>query len=337
MSSLKNFALRAGALSPVQSLLGISRRRGLSTVLFHRFFFGDESRKVARDRLLRQLDWLRCEYSPISLNQVGAVLDQPEWSKPPLLVTVDDAIVDLLEVAADFRSFEIPIGLFVCAGWTAQADPHDPDSLLARVISEIEWYDGPATRVMFDGGRREVSLERSRRAESIDALLAARIEVSGSLDELAEKLLALQLNRGASTICNWQQLAELKKFGVDMGSHSVTHIRLAPASALRRFFEIGESKRLLDAKLGGCNAFAYPYGDADVVSNVTSAELEAAGFDLAFLTHAEFSDHRTSRLHLPRFSLPDRGMTMSEFQSRVEGGGIPLRRLKALLTPAKHH
>jgi peptidoglycan/xylan/chitin deacetylase (PgdA/CDA1 family) len=337
MSNLKNLALRVGATRPALGLFGVPSERGLSTILFHQFFFGDEPRSKARDRLRRQLDWLGQRYSPIGLGQVGEVLEQGTSTKPPLLVTIDDALLDVLEVAEDFRSAEIPVALFVCTGWTAQATPDDSDSLLARVIAEIEWYDGPDTSLKFHGDRREVVLARTRRAASIDSLLATRDEIGEHLPELAERLAAIQPMRRPSRVCSWQQLTRLKDFGIELGSHSVTHIRMAPASGVRRAFEFKESKRLLEQKFGQCTAFAYPFGEPDVVDSTTSADLSDAGYELAFLTHGEFSDRRTSRLHVPRFALPDRDMPMSEFRARVGGGGIPWQRLKAMLAHLRPH
>jgi peptidoglycan/xylan/chitin deacetylase (PgdA/CDA1 family) len=119
--------------------------------------------------------------------------------------------------------------------------------------------------------------------------------------------------------------------GVEIGAHSVTHIRLAAVSALRRQFEIAESKRLCERLAGRCEAFAHPYGTADVHSAATRAELQVAGFSVAFLSHSDFITTRTDAMSLPRFAMPDEPITLAEFRVRASGGGIVVRRLKELL------
>ena len=75
------------------------------------------------------------------------------------------------------------------------------------------------------------------------------------------------------------QIGELTAAGMEIGSHSATHLRLAGASASQLAAEVGGSReslgRLADAEIRG---FAYPYGDMDAA---VRRAVRDAGYDYA--------------------------------------------------------
>src|SRR6266850_4023644 len=116
----------------------------LTTIIFHRFFFSGEDANVSRDRLKRQCDWLVETFNPIRLPELNCGLTS-KLPRYPLLVTIDDAKVEILRVLDIFESFSIPVAIFACVGWCAQEEPctADPRVSLARLVAEIQWYRGP--------------------------------------------------------------------------------------------------------------------------------------------------------------------------------------------------
>ena len=332
MIDLNTSAIRAVAATRLQNLFAPPAESRLTTLLLHRFAFDGESWNTARDRLRRQLDWVRSTFTPLSLSQVESGFVKGSFPRRPILVTVDDANTDMLEVAEDFRAFEVPVALFVCAGWSAQASKPEPDGLLARVVTTIEWYRGAEVTITLGRGAAQVQITPDRRAQVIDALLAPQTRLSEHLSDLVERLDGLAPRPTVRTICNWNELKQLQGMGIEMGCHSVSHIRMASASPTRLAFEIGEGKRLVESQLGECSVFAYPYGTADAHNHVSTRVIVEAGFKLAFLTHSDFSSTQTDRHHLPRITMPDRNMPLAEFRARVDGGGIPFRKIKKLFS-----
>lgn len=330
MLDLRVLGIRAATASGLPNFFSPSADSRLTTVLFHRFAFAGESWKNAKSRLRRQLEWLNHQYTPVSLSQAVSAFSGATLPRRPVLVTVDDAHIDMLEVAEDFRAFKVPVGLFVCAGWSAQASAMEPQALLARVVSAVEWYEGPDVTLNVGDRPLTLRLSRASRSHCIDSLLNPEHGFSGHLQELAEKIDHLAVCNAPRSTCHWDELIHLQGLGVEIGCHSVSHIRLARASPARLAFEIMEGKRLLQARLGQCSAFAYPYGTADSVSEETTRTLKAAGFQLAFLTHSDFATTESDRYHLPRFPMPDRDMSLAQFRARAMGGAIPFRRAKEL-------
>lgn len=306
---------------------------GLTTVLYHGFFFGGEPRLRSRDRLRRQLDWLRRKYNPLTLDEYQRAVAVDELPPRSVLVTADDAKVDLLEAHDEFRAFDVPLAVYVCAGWTTQASALEADGLLARVVTTIEWYAGPDAAVPVGNESRIVMLGRSHRSATIDQLLASRDYYEPHLEEILGHIQQIAGASRPSTICSWAELSSLRDRGVQFGSHSVSHIRLSPASDIRLNFEVTEAKRLIDGRLRLCSSFAYPFGVDGTCDERTTAVLKTAGMTTAFMTHPGFASKGMSAFQLPRFALPERHMTQAEYRGRVRGGGVALRRLKNILVP----
>ena len=322
--------------SPLIKRLFSASSDGLTTVLYHGFFFGDESKQRARERLRRQLHWLQTAYNPLTLAQFEAAIAIGEFPPRSLLVTADDAKLDLLEVYEEFHAFGVPLAVYVCAGWTAQASEIEPEGLLARVVATLEWYEGPDLALSIGTEQRSVMIGRSHRRSTIDQILTSRWYYEPHLEELLSRLRQAAGAVGPRAICSWSELVSLRDRGAQFGSHSVSHISLAPATDIRLQFEVCEAKRLIDLhQPGPCSSFAYPYGVDGTCDERTTAVLKAAGLTAAFMTHPGLAQNAAPAFHLPRFALPERHMTDAEYRGRVRGGGVGLRKLKNALRPQR--
>ncbi len=323
-TSIKTLAIRASYFSGLPRLLANSPETCLTTVVFHRFIYAQELNAKARDRLKRQCEWLRENYTPLTLADGIRAVRGGELPARPLLITIDDALIDLLDFHDIFRAFELPITVFACAGWCADASAADPDTLLARVVNNLEWYNGPHKAIAVNGGSLAIGSSRATKSATIDQLLANKNEWQPYLACVLAQLADATQDDNDRTCCSWDDLSDLKKSGAQIGSHSVSHIKLAEASRIRTTFEIAEAKRILTDKFGSCEAFAYPYGMSDTYNQSTTLALKQAGFDIAFSTVAGFAGVATDPFGVPRIALPDRPLEFAEFCARVGGGGVVL-------------
>lgn len=324
-SAGRTIGLVASALLGTPRMFRDSSRANVAALLFHRFFADGEPRQAGIDRLRRELEWLRSAYTPISLGQFVQGMASGSLPDRAVLVTTDDAHRDVLDVSGEFAAFEVPFAIFVCAGWTAAASNGVGEDLLARAVSAIQWYEGEVTEIRY--GDRAMVLSPAAKEANIDALLSLPDGARAELEELCSRIDALAPKAGAG--CTWAELRDLARSdAVGIGAHSVSHIRLSMASARRRRFEIAESKRLCEALVGRCEAFAYPYGTDDAHNPETRADLLAERFSTAFLTHSDFITTRSDPYMLPRLSMPDEPMASLEFRARAQGAGILARRMK---------
>ena len=105
----------------------------------------------------------------------------------------------------------------------------------------------------------------------------------------------------------WEQLAEIRDEGVEIGSHTVSHIALnskggKTAEQYTAFLqhEIIESKKILEQRLGiKCATFAYPEGkyNAQVLDVV-----KEAGYEAAFSTFGQRVTHGAPAYRIGRYA-----------------------------------
>src|SRR6185437_4248459 len=86
----------------------------------------------------------------------------------------------------------------------------------------------------------------------------------------------------ARNLLTWSQIHEMQKYGIEFGSHTLSHPYLPDVSDEQLRREVRDSKHRLEDALGAeVTSFAYPYGGVD--RRVRSAVAEA-GYKLAFTT-----------------------------------------------------
>ena len=92
------------------------------------------------------------------------------------------------------------------------------------------------------------------------------------------------------------EVGKLAAAGVEIGSHGVTHTRLAGANAEQLTAEVGASRAALAELVGAeIRGFAYPYGSMDTAAR---RAVRAAGYDYACAVETSVAD--VGLMALPR-------------------------------------
>lgn len=117
------------------------------------------------------------------------------------------------------------------------------------------------------------------------------------------------IGKGGKSI-SWEQLAEMRDAGVEIGSHTVTHQSLKTkgkgAADYDSFIkhELEHSKQVLEDKLGiKVATIAYPYG---LHNEKVHAAVRAAGYDAAFTTYGQRLGATTNFAALGRYDVTTR-------------------------------
>jgi peptidoglycan/xylan/chitin deacetylase (PgdA/CDA1 family) len=101
------------------------------------------------------------------------------------------------------------------------------------------------------------------------------------------------------TPMSWEQLAELRDSGWEVGSHTVTHPRLTELDDAALAAQLGDSRATCEERLRGrCESLAFPYGDHD--PRVVEAA-GRAGYLAACTLPARL--HRAEPLRWPRIGV----------------------------------
>ncbi|MEQ9407212.1 MAG: polysaccharide deacetylase family protein [Fuerstiella sp.] len=304
---------------------------GARQLVLHRFFGESESQEHARERLKRFCDWLQNNYTLISAAAYLTCLKEQRFPRNALFVTLDDGRSRILPLIDIFRDFEIPLTVFAATGWTDGAQPAKSEPTLPQLIAFLEHYRGENRQIPLPDGQ-SLSLGSGQRGDEIDRLITMADGSQQFVSDVWDRIPDAVRAQGTETgICNWSELTDLAAMGFSIGSHSLSHCRMARQSPLRIQYELCESRRILTARFGQCPIFAYPYGTWDVYNDLTTAAVRAAGYECAFLTHGG-DWNRKNRYALPRIDIPDQQISDRLFAALVQGGQLPLIRIKNFLT-----
>jgi len=135
----------------------------------------------------------------------------------------------------------------------------------------------------------------------------------------------LQSNEPKLRMMNKQQILEMQDYGIEFGSHTLSHTDLTKKSYEEAKKELAESKKTLEEKLGReIKLFAYPYGNSnEEVKKIASL----TGYKLAYAT-----DNAPLGLHEDLFQIRRIGIfpntTVRGLARKVKGNYIFKRQKK---------
>ncbi len=226
---------------------------------------------VSAATLRRQLEQVARTHEIVSLSDAARILAEPRGAagragRDVTVVTFDDGYADNHAVALPVLSaLRVPATVFVATGFTGTNRRLLHDRLFAT-LSEL--------------ARRKVPFEGAGLPEPAQTLLSACAEPgpAATLDRLIARLPHPRLSLVAEALeartrlheedlpaggrlLGWEEIAELRAAGIDIGGHTVNHAVLAnlPLSEARR--EITGCRDQLAERLGRRpRHFAYPNG-----------------------------------------------------------------------------
>lgn len=145
------------------------------------------------------------------------------------------------------------------------------------------------------------------------------------------------LDHPDARLMTWEELRELRAAGIAVGSHTLTHRRLAALPLEEQRREVSESKAMLEDALGEpVAAFAYPFGSALDYTRETVELVANAGYRTAVSNRYGTPDTKDTPFELKRIWV-DRTDSLRTFAWKVRGlldllavldsrNGIQLRR-----------
>jgi peptidoglycan/xylan/chitin deacetylase (PgdA/CDA1 family) len=265
-------------------------------------------------------------FDVVPIDAVADRLRSRRSSRPFAVLTFDDGYRDNAEYAWPIlKRHGMPWTIFIT---TEFADGRGPlwwlelEEAIARLDKVVVSRRGAAfslpsrtcdeKQAAFDAVYRRLRAGPLERLRTVTADLAAQAGIeAGSL---------------AAKFClSWDELQGLaREPDVTIGAHTLSHPILAKLDAVAATREIGESKSLLERRLGRpIRHFAYPFGDRESASRREFRLVREAGFATAVTSRPGhvFSDHVGYLNALPRVSM--NGLFQSKAALRALFSGAP--------------
>lgn len=275
--------MRLGGRDEVRVL---AYHRVLETADPHGFSFDTDLISASAEAFREQMAYLKRHFVPMRFEQVLACLDQGRrLPRGAVLVTFDDGYDDNYRVAFPIlRDLGMSAMFFVSTGHIDSGRPYAYDWLVHMVCSTpAERLQAPELGLDWELGTT-LQARRVQASELLDRLKALDDDGQSALIARLETLWNLPRAEGHPDCrpMTWDQLREMHRGGMEVGSHGVDHRMLAKLSQQRMIAEVRGSKATLDRELGAPAAvLSYPVGGPDAFDGDTVEAVRAAGFRMA--------------------------------------------------------
>jgi peptidoglycan/xylan/chitin deacetylase (PgdA/CDA1 family) len=264
--------------------------------------------------LEQHLDWLGRHSRIISLDELGAKLEDAPGARPLAAVTFDDGYSDIYHHAFPLLKRKgIPAGIFVVTDLLGSTQLPLHERLHALLVgASRQWKSAPDDlRNMLEDAHVERSVREHARRVARDPFSTTRFllehlsqaDVQRVIDRLEIDNDIGESWRLALQPLSWEMLAEMRDAGMTIGSHSKSHPFMTNENVERVLEEADSSRGELERRLGvEAACFAYPGGSFNptVVQAVATA-----GYRYAF-TICRHRDPQHPLLTVPRTALWER-------------------------------
>lgn len=308
---LANWFHRTGTMPWLESVRSLLRS-DLRILAYHRvlesaeppgFRFDPELISASAEQFHDQMKLLRRRFHPLSFEDLLACIDRgSRLPKHAVMVTFDDGYDDNYRVAFPIlRDQGMSAMFFVSTGHIDSGQPYAYDWLVYMICTtEAERLQVPEAGIdaviptTLDA-RRELVVNLLDRIKHLDADVQ-----SGIIGRLERDWGIARAPHPDCLPMNWDQLREMQRGGMEIGSHGVDHLMLSklPREQMRR--EVFESKQRLEQELGvPAKVLSYPVGGPHAFDESVEETVREAGYRLA----CSYMAGTSTTAHASRYSL----------------------------------
>jgi peptidoglycan/xylan/chitin deacetylase (PgdA/CDA1 family) len=291
---LARWCHRAGVL-PLLRHMRLGSRDDVRVLAYHRvlesadpsgFSFDTELISASGEAFREQMAYLKRHFVPMTFADVLDHMDRGKrLPKGAVLVTFDDGYDDNYRVAFPIlRELGMSAMFFVSTGHIDSGRPYAYDWLVHMVCSTAaSRLQAPELGVDWPLGDNLIA-RRAQASELLDRLKSLDDDGQSALIARLELEWDLPREKGHPDCkpMTWDQLREMHRGGMEIGSHGVDHRMLAKLSPANMRAEVQGSKQTLERELGAPVAvLSYPVGGPDAFDGQTIDAVQAAGFRMA--------------------------------------------------------
>ena len=289
--------------------------RGLAILRYHAicgaegYDYADPYICVTPENFERHVAYLTSAYQVMRLEDATQKLsDRQPLPANAVAITFDDGYADNLNAARILAKYGASATFYLTAGCLEGGEPFWPVELryLVRAL--------PARKHTLREGAVEVAFDLTH-PENRHAVIKQLTKVFKShpvpvRDALREQLRAtaghaLSMPR---LMLNWDEVREMHKLGMTIGSHTMTHPNLPSAGIERAREELVDSRRRLEHEIDApVTMFSYPNGGAErYLTPDIQRIVREVGYTAASTSHNSFANESSDIFALERIEVEER-------------------------------
>ena len=285
----------------------IAKRKAnnLQILLYHRvndekdhFFEG-----VPVDIFSQQMEYLSSYFHILPLVEAAERMKRNDLPDNALVVTFDDGYKDNYQYAFPIlKKFSIPATIFLATGPIGSQNMlwHD------RVFSAFR-HTQKSSLLFYGQGKKMFSLKTLEekifaQGEILNYLRSLDGDKTDAwIEWLTNELEIVVPQNQDHLMLNWDQIKEMSRWKISFGAHTVTHPILSNLSFKKAWYEINESKQVIEKNLNTrVTTFAYPNGREGDFNETTKNILKDLGMTYAATTIFGTNEKGSDLLELRR-------------------------------------
>lgn len=287
------------------------------------FPFDPELISASNALFKKQMEYVKDNFNPITFNKLLDYYNSASTlPKRPIIITFDDGHLDNYTNAFPIlKSLDIPATIFLSTQYIDNKEPFWFDwlaymiyktrkgSLILDDIGKIEIDSG---NIKVKRKAAEIVLEYIKTVDNKKRLLL--------LKEIQEKLEIENCLEDIDMAGNltWEQVREMSEYGIEFGSHTISHPILSKLEASELDMELRGSMKSIKKEIGkDVSIIAYPVGGYKEFNETVKKMVKEAGYKLGISYISGINDMKPDdlfelkRLHIERYT------TMQYFRSML--------------------
>ncbi|KAA1175047.1 polysaccharide deacetylase family protein [Marinobacter salinexigens] len=292
-------------------------RKHPKILMYHRVTPGGDNGSVSLNNFIKQMEFVKKNFNPISLDYLLSRRDDEKKPKNPIVLTFDDGYSDFYEYAFPvLKKLELPATLFITTGFVNQELWLWPDKVKYALT------ENPKVSNKFNFEEMEfdltnnidsvwgciadycLTLPDNKKTELIDCLYQ---EVGLEMPALAPE------NYRPLT---WLEISRMREYGLGVGSHSHSHPVMTKLDDEELNRELFLSKAIIEENLNiKVDTFCYPNGQPLDFDDRVKTFLKSKSYKFAFVAYPG-SDPLKNNLEINRYPIANDWI---EFEKTVSG------------------
>lgn len=288
-------------------------------ITYHKF----ESNKnwllpgVSKKNFEKEIQYLKKMYTILSLESfVEKITSDNEIPKRVAILTFDDGYKDNYKIGFPIlKNYNIPATIFLSTHYINKR--------------RLFWWDqlnyilnNSKRKIIYFNENQKITLDTKQDIINAYNLFGQKLnqltneKKFQALKELEEKTeVQIPYQIGEDHVLSWDEIKEMSKYGINFGSHTVTHPILTRISHDQRKIEIKKSKEDIEKNIKKkVTSFCYPNGKIDDYDNEIINILKNSGYNCAVTTICSNNVNRDNLFSLGRCS---HGWNYSSFKFNI--------------------
>lgn len=205
---------------------------------------------MSQDIFEQQVVFLKRYFKIVPFNEGIERFRAGSIKEPLLILTFDDGYRDnYLYAFPVLKKYDITGTIFVTADFLG--------------TKKRFWWDIVADMIIGSSSLDAGLKERIEMVEDINKSLKTMVagEMEHEIEKIEKKFGSVRNNDKEREILNWKEIKEMSSYGIDFGSHTLTHPNLTLLNQNELAREVSKSKQILEEALKKeIRGFAYPHG-----------------------------------------------------------------------------